>query len=166
MSDTARPVITAGSVLRLSSCAVAVDDLDEALAFYRDVLGFEVAGEVADREAPGRAVTPPQHPDLRILLVPRLAGPSADRPTIEDDLVRRLVFTTDDCDAVFERLEAAGVEVMQEPIDRPEARDCAFLDPSGNLLRFTQPARAGRGVRRSTWWPHEAVCSSPLSWVR
>ncbi|MVZ99007.1 VOC family protein [Actinomadura sp. LD22] len=125
--------------LRLSSCALAVDDLDQALRFYRDVLGFEADATIA--EEPGRAVVPPQQPDMRILLVPLPACPSAERRTVADDIVRRLVFATDDCDAVFERLEAAGAEVMQEPIDRPGVRDCAFLDPSGNLLRFTQTTR-------------------------
>ncbi|MET8051530.1 VOC family protein [Streptosporangium sp. NPDC005286] len=47
---------------------------------------------------------------------------------------------TDNCDATFEHIEAAGAEVMQEPINQPDGvRDCAFLDPSGNMLRFTQP---------------------------
>ncbi|MEU7529441.1 VOC family protein [Saccharothrix sp. NPDC042600] len=53
-----------------------------------------------------------------------------------------VVFVTDDCDATFGHLEAAGVEVMQEPITRTDGtRDCAFLDPSGTLLRFTGPVR-------------------------
>ncbi|MGV9673844.1 sigma-70 family RNA polymerase sigma factor [Nocardia sp. NPDC003482] len=52
---------------------------------------------------------------------------------------RRLDFVTDDCDATFEHLEATGAEVIQEPITRPDgSRDCAFLDPSGNILRFSQ----------------------------
>ncbi|MEU0485145.1 VOC family protein [Streptosporangium sp. NPDC006013] len=47
---------------------------------------------------------------------------------------------TDNCDATFEHIEAAGAEVMQEPINQPDGvRDRAFLDPSGNTLRFTQP---------------------------
>lgn len=51
-----------------------------------------------------------------------------------------VVFVTDDCAATFEHLEAAGAEVMQEPAVRADGtRDCAFLDPSGALLRFTQP---------------------------
>ena len=141
MSDSLRPIRAAGMSLRLSSCALAVDDLDQALAFYRDVLGFEVNDDVTFREAPCRAVAPPQQPDMRILLVPRPADPPAEHWTVTDDLVRRLAFATDDCDAVFELLEAAGAEVMQEPIDRPGIRDCAFLDPSGNLLRFTQATR-------------------------
>ena len=51
-----------------------------------------------------------------------------------------MIFRTDDCDATFERICAAGGEVLQEPIDQPYGvRDCAFRDPSGNLLRFTEP---------------------------
>ena len=39
----------------------------------------------------------------------------------------------------FEKLEAAGAEVVQEPTDQPYGvRDCAFRDPSGNLMRINQ----------------------------
>ncbi|GAA1269854.1 hypothetical protein GCM10009634_11210 [Saccharothrix xinjiangensis] len=48
----------------------------------------------------------------------------------------------DDCDAAFERVRAAGAEVMQEPVDQAYGvRDCAFRDPSGNQLRFSGPIR-------------------------
>ncbi|MGW1692110.1 VOC family protein [Streptomyces sp. NPDC002399] len=44
-----------------------------------------------------------------------------------------------DCDAAFERIQAPGAEVLQEPIDRPYGvRDCAFRDPAGNVLRFAR----------------------------
>ena len=46
---------------------------------------------------------------------------------------------TDDVDATFERISAAGGEVLQEPMDQPYGvRDCAFRDPAGNMLRFNQ----------------------------
>jgi predicted enzyme related to lactoylglutathione lyase len=55
-------------------------------------------------------------------------------------LLRGVIFRTDDCDATFERIRAGGGEVLQEPIDQAYGvRDCAFRDPSGNLLRFSQP---------------------------
>jgi predicted enzyme related to lactoylglutathione lyase len=118
-----------GADLRLASFALAVRDLDEALGFYLDVLGFEVRdGAGGVRRV---AVGPPSQPDVRIVL---LESPGDER-TAEGCLV----FATDDCDATFEHIEAADAEVLQEPISRPGGvRDCAFLDPSGNLLRFTQ----------------------------
>jgi predicted enzyme related to lactoylglutathione lyase len=68
----------------------------------------------------------------------------ADRQVMADLLAKgvlgRLVFATDDCDATFDEVRASGAEVVQEPVDQPYGvRDCAFRDPAGNLLRFTQP---------------------------
>jgi uncharacterized glyoxalase superfamily protein PhnB len=51
-------------------------------------------------------------------------------------------FATDDVDALFERVSASGAEVLQEPMDQPYGvRDCAFRDPAGNALRFSQLPR-------------------------
>jgi len=50
-----------------------------------------------------------------------------------------LVFSTDDLDATFEKLRASGAEVLQEPIVQPWGpKDCAFRDPSGNMIRINQ----------------------------
>ncbi len=118
--------------LRLSSCTLVVHDVDEALGFYRDLLGFDV------HEDGGRvSVSPPSRPYPRIVLDPS-GGPAVDE-LVADGLLGRLVLATDDCDATFEHLEAAGVEVIQEPIDQPcGVRDCAFRDPSGTTVRFVQ----------------------------
>ncbi|MFG1956009.1 VOC family protein [Nonomuraea sp. NPDC049028] len=132
--------------LQLSSCTLAVHDLSEALGFYRDVLGFEVRDDDGSEVMRWVSVGPPSQPDARIILESPGTDPgvsSADRQAIADlmakGLLGRLVFLTDNCDAIFERIEAAGAEVMQEPINQPDGvRDCVFLDPSGNMLRFTQ----------------------------
>ncbi|MFI6865689.1 VOC family protein [Nocardia sp. NPDC050406] len=130
---------------RLTAFHLTVHDLDHALAFYRDVLGLEVHGEV---ECEGRrwvTVNPPSQPDMRIVLeTPDGVASATDRLTLEEliakGLAGRLVFATTNCDTTFAHLEAAGIEVIQEPTTNPDnTRDCAFLDPSGNLLRFTQP---------------------------
>ncbi|MBT2213192.1 VOC family protein [Actinomadura sp. NEAU-AAG7] len=148
--------------ITFSSCALAVRDLDEALGFSRDVLGFEVR---ADADLQGRRVSvgPPSQPEVWILLQFPGADPvisPADRRAIVDlaasSLLGRLVFVTDDCDAAFEHIEAAGAEVVQEPIDRPDdVRDCAFLDPSGDILRFTQSRQVNR--RRAAGQAHAAT---------
>ena len=44
-----------------------------------------------------------------------------------------------DLDGTFERLQASGAEVVQEPTDQPYGvRDCAFRDPAGNLIRIQE----------------------------
>jgi uncharacterized glyoxalase superfamily protein PhnB len=44
---------------------------------------------------------------------------------------------THDLDGVFEKLQGGDAEVVQEPTDQPYGlRDCAFRDPSGNLIRI------------------------------
>ena len=54
-------------------------------------------------------------------------------------LLRAVIFATDDCDATFEQVCRAGAEVLQEPMDQGYGvRDCAFRDPSGNMVRFSQ----------------------------
>lgn len=50
-----------------------------------------------------------------------------------------LIFATDDCRATFERLCASGAEVLQEPKTQAYGViDCAFRDPSGNQVRFSE----------------------------
>ncbi|WP_327293255.1 VOC family protein [Streptomyces sp. NBC_01198] len=149
MTDAARRPADppGGTRLAFSSCALAVRDLDETLGFYRDVLGFEVRDDVEEGGARWVSVGSPSQPDVQIRLErPGSVAdvPPAVRSTLADLMANgvlcRLVFVTDDCDATFACVEAAGADVMQEPVDRPcGVRDCAFLDPSGNLLRFTQP---------------------------
>jgi hypothetical protein len=64
--------------------------------------------------------------------------------------MNELIFATSDVDGDFEMIRAAGAEVLQEPMTQPYGvRDCAFRDPSGNMIRFSRacegrPARAGR----------------------
>jgi uncharacterized glyoxalase superfamily protein PhnB len=88
----------------------------------------------------------PSQPDVEIVLEPPLADPNAspaDKEAMAEllakGMLRGVIFTTADVDATFERISAAGGEVLQEPVDQPYGvRDCAFRDPSGNMLRFNQ----------------------------
>ncbi|MFX4294771.1 VOC family protein [Streptomyces bohaiensis] len=135
--------------ITLSQCFIAVDDHDRALAFYRDALGLEVRNDVGFEGMRWVTVGSPAQPDVEIVLEPPLADPHAapeDRRVMAEllakGLLRGVIFATEDCDATFERVRAAGGEVLQEPMDQPYGvRDCAFRDPAGNMLRFTQPRR-------------------------
>ena len=135
--------------IKLSQCFIAVDDHDKALAFYTGVLGLEVRNDVGFEGMRWVTVGSPAQPDVDIVLEPPLADPNAspaDRDAMAQllakGLLRGVIFRTDDVDATFERFAAAGADVLQEPIDQPYGvRDCAFRDPSGNMLRFNQPRR-------------------------
>jgi predicted enzyme related to lactoylglutathione lyase len=135
--------------LTLSHCFLTVDDHEKALAFYRDALGLEVRNDVKFEGLRWVTVSSPAQPEVEIVLEPPAPHPNAspaDRQAVLDlmakGLVSGAVFATDDCDATFERIRASGAEVMQEPIDQPYGvRDCAFRDPSGNMVRFSQPRK-------------------------
>jgi uncharacterized glyoxalase superfamily protein PhnB len=52
-----------------------------------------------------------------------------------------LILSPDDVDTTFEKVRVSGAEVLQEPIDQDWGpRNCAFRDPSGNMVRLTQRA--------------------------
>ncbi|MFF3614594.1 VOC family protein [Streptomyces sp. NPDC002580] len=137
--------------LKLSQCFISVDDHDKALAFYRDVLGLEVRGDVGFEGMRWVTVGSPLQPDVEIVLEPPAADPDAspaDKQAMAEllakGMLRGVIFSTTDCDELFERVRASGAEVLQEPVDQPYGlRDCAFRDPAGNLLRFAQPRRTG-----------------------
>ena len=132
--------------LKVSHCFIPVHDRDEALAFYRDVLGLEVRNDVEREGMRWETVGPRAQPDVNLVLEPPAANPNAspdDRQVMSEllanGMLRAVIFATDDCDATFEHLCQAGAEVLQEPIDQHYGvRDCAFRDPSGNIVRFSQ----------------------------
>ncbi len=135
--------------VKLENCFLSVDDHDKAIAFYRDALGFEVRGDVRAYGMRWVTMGSPSQPDVSIVLEPPAADPGispSDREALNDlqakGLLRGLNFSTADLDATFERVVATGAEVIQEPMDQAYGvRDCAFRDPSGNMLRFNQPRR-------------------------
>jgi uncharacterized glyoxalase superfamily protein PhnB len=122
------------------------DDPDASLAFYRDTLGFEVRMDVEYGGMHWITVGPADQPETSVVLYPPQASPGItddERRTITEMMAKgtfaTLLLATKDVDEAFERLQGAGAEVVQEPIDQPYGvRDCAFRDPSGNLLRLQQ----------------------------
>jgi len=130
--------------LKLSHTFMIVDDQDKALAFYRDVLGLELKNDVPLGDERWLTVASPEQPGVEIVLVTASMGHSPQDAEALSALLAKgvlgsAIFATDDLTATFERLRTAGAEVLQEPIDQPYGvRDCAFRDPAGNHLRFSQ----------------------------
>ncbi|KAB1641920.1 VOC family protein [Gulosibacter chungangensis] len=121
-------------------------DADAALKFYRDTLGFEVRQDVGYENMRWLTVGPPNQPEVGIVLTPPAVLPGItehEREVILDLIAKgaygALTLASDDLDGLFAKLEAAGADVVQEPINQDYGvRDCAFRDPSGNLIRINQ----------------------------
>jgi len=122
------------------------NDPEAAIAFYRDTLGFEVRLDVGYEGLRWITVGPVDQPSTSIVLYPPAVDPGVtedERRTIAEMMAKgtyaTIVLATKDLDATFERLQASGAEVIQEPIDQPYGvRDCAFRDPAGNHVRINQ----------------------------
>lgn len=120
-------------------------DPDASLAFYRDTLGFEVRNDVGYNGMRWLTVGPPDQA-MSIVLYPPEAEPGLtdeERQTIAEMMAKgsyaRITFASPDLDGEFEKLAAAGVDVVEEPTDQPYGvRDCAIRDPAGNLIRINQ----------------------------
>lgn len=133
-----------GMTISVSTMFIPVHDPEEALRFYRDALGLEVRNDVKKGEfrwitvgAPGQSV------DV-VLSQPHGGRSQADGDALLELVtkgsIQAAIFAADDLDATFERVRTSGTaEVLQEPKSQPwGARDCAFRDPSGNLVRIAQ----------------------------
>lgn len=122
------------------------DDPDASLAFYRDLLGFEVRDDVGYNGLRWITVGPAGRPGASLVLQPPGADPgitAAERATIAQMMAKGtyagILLATDDLDGMFERARAGGAEVVQEPVEQPfGVRDCAFRDPAGNLVRIQE----------------------------
>lgn len=124
-----------------------VHDQDESVAFYTNVLGWEVRSDVTMDEWGFRwlVVGPVGQEDVGLVLMP-VPGP----PMIDEEHSRQLAelvalgaggtlfLTTDDCQATYDELSARGLVFNDPPTPQPYGIDTSFRDPSGNNVRLTQ----------------------------
>jgi catechol 2,3-dioxygenase-like lactoylglutathione lyase family enzyme len=121
-------------------------DNDASLAFYRDILGWEVRNDVEYGGMHWLTVGPVGQPGTAVVLYPPQAAPGLtddERRTIAEMMAKgtfaSINLATKDVDEAFARLQAGDAEVVQEPTDQPYGiRDCAFRDPAGNLIRIQE----------------------------
>ncbi|MBR7835454.1 VOC family protein [Actinospica durhamensis] len=133
--------------MTISTCFVLVHDPDVALGFYRDALGLEMRNDVKRDAFRWITVGSAKQPDVSIVLTNYLNGSPADHDALAalaaKGALNGVYFHTDDLDAAFKQVNAAGAEIVQEPADQPwGTRDFAVRDPAGNLVRVDQPPAA------------------------
>ncbi|GAA1841220.1 VOC family protein [Asanoa iriomotensis] len=131
--------------LSIAHTFLPTDDPERSLEFYRDALGFEVLNDVGHGAMRWITVAPPGG-QTSIVLHPPAADPGItddERRTIAELMAKgsyaSIVLASPDLAGIFERVQATGAEVVQEPMDQPYGvRDCAFRDPAGNMVRINQ----------------------------
>ena len=122
------------------------NDPEASLAFYRDILGFEVRNDVGYNGMRWITVGPVGQPGTSIVLYPPGATPGVtedERRTVAEMMAKgtfaMLLLATKDLDGTFERLQASDAEIVQEPTEQPYGvRDCGVRDPAGNMIRIQQ----------------------------
>lgn len=142
MTTTPRPALS------IHSSFLPHTDPEASLAFYRDVLGFEVRLDVGGGPMRWITVGPVGQPDTAFVLHPLLEGngiTAEEHAALRSIIAKGAYFGANlaatDLDATFAALEAAGAEIVQEPVDQDYGiRDCAVRDPAGNLIRIQQAA--------------------------
>ena len=126
--------------MRILHTMLRVGDLDRSLAFYTDVLGFEVGDDVRLAEDfRWLTVVHPSQPELHLHL-------TTPGPPLSDELQQAIHrsldgggmpgvgLTVDDCRATYEQLKAKGVTFLQEPAERPYGVEALLRDNSGNWM--------------------------------
>lgn len=132
--------------LTIDTTVLPHSDPEASLEFYRDVLGFEVRSDVGADKMRWITVGPVDQPQTGILLAPPAVDPSItddERKMIAEMMAKGtygwIMLATKDLDDAFDRVQASGAEVVQEPTRQPYGmRDCAFRDPAGNTVRIRQ----------------------------
>lgn len=140
------PLSVTGMNITIHHAFLPCTDPEAALGFYRDILGFEVRNDVGYGDMRWITVGPAGRPGTSIVLHPPACDPGVtdEERRVVLDLIAKGTYTTitlatDDLDGLFDRLQAAGADVVQEPVDQDYGvRDCAFRDPTGNLVRINQ----------------------------
>ena len=134
---------------RLSVTTIWVKDLNEALRFYTEKLGFDIRADFTNGDYRWLTVGLKDQPDLEFHL--EAAKPGVLLTQEEADQLSKLVeagkigtgpWKTDDCQKTYETLKARGVDFVQPPTDRPYGTiEAVFKDNSGNIMLLSQDKR-------------------------
>ena len=144
-SDAARPGVPAAAKLRPDHAGISVADLEAAIAWYRDMLGFEPVRvvDIPDAEEAGR-VAIIRHGDfvLELFCVAGATPLPDDRryPTrdIRTHGIKHVAYAVPDIEALMAELKAKGVDVAWDVMVHDGDR-CAFVrDNTGNLVEFVE----------------------------
>ncbi|MTW15237.1 VOC family protein [Rhodoplanes serenus] len=126
--------------MRIELASVMVDDLDKALRFYTEVLGFRPKVDMPLGASRWLTVVSQDAPDGTQLVLEPDAHPAAKpfKAALKRDGIPFTSFGVSDCKAEHERLVALGVRFTQPPVTMGPVTTAVFDDTCGNLLQIHQ----------------------------
>ncbi|HKO98791.1 MAG TPA: VOC family protein [Pyrinomonadaceae bacterium] len=135
-------------IRKMSHATIFVNNQEEALAFYRDKLGFVVHTDaMVGEDFRWLTMNVPDQPDFEIVLMEPKPGMLMDEATatqlraiMDKGVLGAGVFNTDDCLGTYEEMKSKGVQFASEPAERPYGIEAVFKDNSGNWFSLTQPS--------------------------
>jgi predicted enzyme related to lactoylglutathione lyase len=127
--------------IRLTS--VYVDNQEEALRFYTDVLGFTKKADFSNGPYRWLTVASPDEPDGTELQLALNDNPAARgyQQAMFQQSQPAVMFFTDDIKGDYERIKARGAEFTMSPTDVTGSTIAQLNDTCGNLVQITQLAR-------------------------
>lgn len=137
-------------ITKFSHITLYVLNQDSALDFYTNKLGFKVVTDVPmGPESRWLTVSPPEQPDIEIVLFPITVGkmfPKETANTIIEMIKKGTfgcgVFECNDIYATYEELKAKGVEFMKAPKEEFYGTEALFKDDSGNWFSLQPKSNA------------------------
>jgi catechol 2,3-dioxygenase-like lactoylglutathione lyase family enzyme len=135
-------------IRRMSHATIFVQNQEEALAFYRDKLGFRVHTDAKiNDDFRWLTMCTNDDPDFELILLEPKPGMLMDEETSKQmraimakGVLGAGAFNTDDCQGTYDELKAKGVEFISAPAQRPYGIEAVFKDNSGNWFSLTQPS--------------------------
>lgn len=126
--------------MRIVVSSVLVDDQEKALRFYTDVLGFVKKTDIPMGEARWLTVVGPDDQDGTELVLEPDGHPAVGpfKRALVADGIPFTSFGVDDVQEEYERLQAAGVQFTQPPVEMGPVRTAVFDDTCGNLIQIAQ----------------------------
>ena len=129
--------------MKIGLTSVYVDNLDKALRFYTDVLGFVKKADFSNGPYRWLTVASPEEQngaEVQLALNDNPAAAAYQQAMLQQGQ-RTAVFNTDDVKSEYERIKARGAEFTMPPTDVTGATIAVLNDTCGNLIQITQLAR-------------------------
>ena len=126
--------------MKIKLTSVYVDDQEEALRFYTEVLGFVKKADFSQGPFRWLTVASPENPDgteLQLALNDKPAVKTFQQAMFQQGQPAAMFFT-DDVQADYERMKAAGAEFTMPPTDVTASKIAMLNDSCGNLIQVTE----------------------------